>query len=170
MPRNTVSTPLLIPTPSLSTGDQTADSIPSAAFEALIDLLDFDGIDDVPPTSTILRARITADRAALRDACGSDFEKICSMFEGQNHSESQGWTPVEAIQSDQQVLDSLGGGAQADVDDPRDIVEDTLTLEASPVTVTVQNSRPDRSRYPDVVLFGASKILTYNRLVDGRHP
>ncbi|KAI6104840.1 hypothetical protein EDD16DRAFT_1635804 [Pisolithus croceorrhizus] len=151
MSRNTVATSPSIPTPSLSTGDQAADGVPNEAFEALIDLLAFDGIDDVPPTSTVPRARITADGAALRDESGRlDFEKICSMFEGQNHTESQGGTPVEVVQPDQQVLDSLGGGAQTDVDDPRDIVEDTVTLKAKPVTAAVQSSRPDRSGYPDV--------------------
>ncbi|KAI6131128.1 hypothetical protein EDD16DRAFT_1539090 [Pisolithus croceorrhizus] len=151
MSRNTAATSPSIPTPSLSTGDQTADGVPNEAFEALIDLLASDGIDDVPPTSSVPRARITADGAALRDESGRlDFEKICSMFQGQNHAESQGETPVEAVQPDQQVLDSLGGGAQTDVDPPRDIVEDTVTLKANPITATVQNSRPDRSRYPDV--------------------
>ncbi|KAI5995094.1 hypothetical protein EDD15DRAFT_2366007 [Pisolithus albus] len=46
----------------VSTGEQTADGIPNEAFEALIDLLTFDGIEDPPPsTSTVSRARVTAE-------------------------------------------------------------------------------------------------------------
>ncbi|KAI5984450.1 hypothetical protein EDD15DRAFT_2375254 [Pisolithus albus] len=48
----------------VSTGEQTADGIPNEAFEALIDLLTFDGIEDPPPsTSTVPRARVTAEGA-----------------------------------------------------------------------------------------------------------
>ncbi|KAI6027908.1 hypothetical protein BKA83DRAFT_4123775 [Pisolithus microcarpus] len=124
--------------------EQTADGVPNAAFEALIDLLTFDGIDDAPPsTATVPRARVTPERAAFRDQSGSpDFEKICSMFEGQNHVESQGRIPVEAGEPDRRVLDSLGGGAQTDVVNRRDIVEDTNTPKANPVTSTIRNSRP----------------------------
>ncbi|KAI5995081.1 hypothetical protein EDD15DRAFT_716552 [Pisolithus albus] len=59
------------------------------------------------------------------------------MFEGQDHTESQGRIPVGADEPDRRVLDSLGGGATTDVVNRRDIVEGT-------------NSRPDRSGYPDV--------------------
>ncbi|KIK16291.1 hypothetical protein PISMIDRAFT_686463 [Pisolithus microcarpus 441] len=153
MSRNTdtATTSPSIPTPSISTGEQTANGVPNKAFEALIDLLTSDGIDDVPPTSTVPQSRIAAEGAALRDQSGRlDFEKICSMFEGQNHAESQGGTLVGVVEPDQRVLDSLGGGAQTDVDDRRDNVEDTDTLKANPVTANVQDSRPDRSGYPDV--------------------
>ncbi|KAI6017175.1 hypothetical protein BKA83DRAFT_4325186 [Pisolithus microcarpus] len=153
MSRNTdaATTSPSIPTPSISTGEQTADGVPNEAFEALIDLLTSDGIDDAPPTSTVPRDRITAEGAALRDESGRlDFEKICSMFEGQIHAESQGGTPVGAVESDQRVLDSLGGGAQTDVNDRRDNVGDTDTPKANPVTATVLDSRPDKSGYPDV--------------------
>ncbi|KIK17118.1 hypothetical protein PISMIDRAFT_685658, partial [Pisolithus microcarpus 441] len=104
--------------------EQTADGVPNEAFEALIDLLTSDGIDEPPPsTSTVPRARVTAEGAALRDESGRlDFEKICGMFEGQNHAESQGWMPFAAGEPDRRVLDSLGGGAPTDVVNRRDIV------------------------------------------------
>ncbi|KAI6027916.1 hypothetical protein BKA83DRAFT_4236128, partial [Pisolithus microcarpus] len=51
---------------------------------------------------------------------------------------------------DRRVLDSLGGGAPTDVVNRRDIVEDTDTLQANPVTATVQDSRPGSSGNPDV--------------------
>ncbi|KAI6027901.1 hypothetical protein BKA83DRAFT_4235517, partial [Pisolithus microcarpus] len=148
---NTATTSPSIPTPSISTGEQTADGVPNEAFEALIDLLTSDRVDDAPPTSTVPQARVTADGAALRDQSGRlDFEKICSMFEGQNHAESHGGIPVGDGEPDRWVLDSLGGAAQTDMDDRRDNVEDTDTLKANPVTANVQDSRPDRSGYPDV--------------------
>ncbi|KAI6027876.1 hypothetical protein BKA83DRAFT_4123756 [Pisolithus microcarpus] len=107
----------------LAKGEQTTDGVPNAAFEALIDLLTFDGIDDAPPsTATVPRARVTPERAAFRDQSGRlDFEKICSMFEGQNHAESQGRIPAGAGEPDRRVLDSLGGGTQTDVVNRRDI-------------------------------------------------
>ncbi|KAI6027912.1 hypothetical protein PISMIDRAFT_15384 [Pisolithus microcarpus 441] len=134
------------------TREQTADGVPNEAFEALIDLLTSDGIDEAPPgTSTIPWARVTAEGAALRDESGRlDFEKICSMFEGQNHAESQGGMPVAAGELDKRVLDSLEGGAQTDVNNRRDNVEDTNISKANPVTATVQDAGPDRSEYPDV--------------------
>ncbi|KAI5995087.1 hypothetical protein EDD15DRAFT_2365996 [Pisolithus albus] len=132
---------------------ETADGVPNEAFEALIDLLTSDGIDDAPPgTSTVPRARVAGDGAALRDESGRlDFEKICSMFEGKDHMGSQGGIPVGAGEQDRRVADSLGGGAPTVVVNRRDIrVEDTSTLKANPVTSTVQDLRPDRSEYPDV--------------------
>ncbi|KAI6027880.1 hypothetical protein BKA83DRAFT_4490418 [Pisolithus microcarpus] len=72
------------------------------------------------------------------------------MFEGQNNAESQGRIPAGAGEPDRRVLDSLGGGAQTDVVNRRDIVEDTNTPKANPVTSTTRNSRPDRGGYPDV--------------------
>ncbi|KAI5984221.1 hypothetical protein EDD15DRAFT_2521761 [Pisolithus albus] len=52
-------------------GEQTADGVPNEAFEALIDLLIPDGIDDAPPgTSIVPQARVAADGAALRDESG----------------------------------------------------------------------------------------------------
>ncbi|KAI6027884.1 hypothetical protein BKA83DRAFT_4235262, partial [Pisolithus microcarpus] len=57
---------------------------------------------------------------------------ICSMFEGQNHAESQGRIPAGAGEPDRRVLDSLGGGAQTDVVNRRDIVEDANTPKANP--------------------------------------
>ncbi|KAI6015389.1 hypothetical protein BKA83DRAFT_4341327, partial [Pisolithus microcarpus] len=153
MSRNTdtATTSPSIPTPSISTGEQAADGVPSEAFEALLDLLTSDGIDDAPPISTVPRARVTAEGAALRDESGRlNFEKICCMFEGQNHTESQGGTPVGDGEPDRRVLDSLGGPAQTDVVDRRDNVEDKNTSKVNPVTATVQDSRPDRSGYPDV--------------------
>ncbi|KAI5995130.1 hypothetical protein EDD15DRAFT_2518317 [Pisolithus albus] len=134
MSRNadTATTSPSIPTPSISTGEQTANGIPSEAFEALIDLSTSDGIDDPPPASTVPRVRVMADGAALRDESGRlDFEKICSMSEEQSHAESQGGPPIGAVESDQRA-------------------EDTVTLKANPVTSAVQDSRPDRSGYPDV--------------------
>ncbi|KAI5995070.1 hypothetical protein EDD15DRAFT_714725 [Pisolithus albus] len=154
MSRNsdTATTSPSIPTPSISTGERTADGVPSEAFEALINLLTSDGVDDAPPsTVTVPRARVTADGAALRDESGRlDFQKICSMFEGQNNADTQGGTAIAAGETFQQVLDFPGGAAQTDVVDRRDNVEDTNTSKANPVTSTVQDLRPDRSEYPDV--------------------
>ncbi|KAI5995078.1 hypothetical protein EDD15DRAFT_2195709 [Pisolithus albus] len=118
--------------------EQTTDGDPNAPFEALIDLFTSDGKDDAPPsTATVLRARVMPERAAFRDQFRRlDFEKICSMFDSQDHTESQ--------------VDSLGGGAQTNVVNRRHIVEDTNTPKTNPVTSTIRNSRPDRSGYPDV--------------------
>lgn len=93
-----------------------------------------------------------ADGAALRDESRRlDSEKICSMFEGQNHTESQGGTAAAAGESDPQVLDSFGRSIQTDVVDRRDNpVEDTVALKANLVTSPVRDSGPDRSGCPDV--------------------
>ncbi|KAI6015375.1 hypothetical protein BKA83DRAFT_4498642 [Pisolithus microcarpus] len=72
------------------------------------------------------------------------------MFEGQNNAESQGRIPAGAGEPDRRVLDSFGGGTQTDVVNRRDIVEDTNTPKANPVTSIIRNSRPDRGGYPDV--------------------
>ncbi|KAI6011298.1 hypothetical protein EDC04DRAFT_2580569 [Pisolithus marmoratus] len=124
MSRNTTTTSLSIPTPSTPTNPQAADDAPNEAFEALINLLASDGIDDVPPTSVVSRTRNTAGGAALRDASGKlDFEKIRSMFEGQNQTSSQAGAPVGTVEPDQQVLNTLGGGVQTGmVIDRRDSV------------------------------------------------
>ncbi|KAI6094336.1 hypothetical protein F5141DRAFT_1069846 [Pisolithus sp. B1] len=123
----TAATSPSTPTPSLSTSDPPTDGIPNEAFEALINLFTSDGIYDVPPTSTAPQARVTVGRALLRDESGRlDFEKICSVFERQDHTASQGGAPVGVIESDQQVLDSLGGGVQTDVDDQLDNLNDAL--------------------------------------------
>ncbi|KAI5995071.1 hypothetical protein EDD15DRAFT_2429186 [Pisolithus albus] len=155
MSRNTdtATTSPSIPTPSISVGEQTADGVPSEAFEALIDLLTSDGIDDAPlSTSTVPPARVTAEGAALRDQSGRlDFGKICSMFEGKDLAESEGGIPVGAGEPNRRVLDSPGGGTQTDVNDQRDNQGgDTNISKANPVASTVQDSRPDRSEYPDV--------------------
>ncbi|KAI5984401.1 hypothetical protein EDD15DRAFT_2533149 [Pisolithus albus] len=102
-------------------------------------------LDDAPlSTSTVPRARVTAEGAALRDQSGRlDFQKICSMFEGKDHAESQGGIPVGAGEMDRRILDSPGGGTQADVGD-------TNISKENPITASVQDSRPDRSEYPDV--------------------
>ncbi|KAI5984409.1 hypothetical protein EDD15DRAFT_2375230 [Pisolithus albus] len=141
-----------IPTPSISTGERTTDGDPNAVFEALTDLFTSDGKDDAPPsTATVPRARVMPERAAFRDQSRRlDFGNICSMFEGQNHAESQGRIPVGAGEPDRRVLDSVGEGAKTDVVNGRDIVEDTNTPKTNPVTSTIRNSRPDRSGYPDV--------------------
>ncbi|KAI5984403.1 hypothetical protein EDD15DRAFT_2375227 [Pisolithus albus] len=133
-------------------GEQTADGVPREAFEALIDLLTSDGVDDAPSsTPTVPRARVTADGAAVRDESGRlDFGRIWSMFEGQNNADSQGGTAVAAGETFQQVLDFPEGAAQTDVVDRRDNVEGTNISKANPVTATVQDLRPDRSEYPDV--------------------
>ncbi|KAI6015413.1 hypothetical protein PISMIDRAFT_19607 [Pisolithus microcarpus 441] len=144
MSRNsdTATTPPSIPMPSISTGKQTADGIPN---EALVDLLTSDGIDDPPPTSTIPQVRVMADGATLRDESRRfDFEKICSVFEGQNRTESPGGILAGPSELDQWVLDSLGGGTQTDM------VEDLNTFKANPVSATEQDSRPDRSGYHDI--------------------
>ncbi|KAI5984453.1 hypothetical protein EDD15DRAFT_2583346 [Pisolithus albus] len=174
MSRNTdtVTTSPSIPTPSISTGEQTADGVPNEAFEVLIDLLTSDGIEDPPLSApTASGARVTAEETALRDQSGRlDFEKIRSMFEGRDHGESQGGIPVGAGEPDGRMLDSLGGGTQTDVNDRRDNVcplydrftlysyrlcycqqvGDTNISKAKPITSTEQDSRPDRSGYPDV--------------------
>ncbi|KAI5984408.1 hypothetical protein EDD15DRAFT_2533152 [Pisolithus albus] len=96
--------------------------------------------------ATVPRARVTPERAAFRDQSGRlDFEKICSMLEGKDHTESQGGMSIGAGEQDRRVVDSLGGGAPTDVQ-----VEDTNTPKANPVTSTVQGLRPDRSEHPDV--------------------
>ncbi|KAI5988328.1 hypothetical protein EDD15DRAFT_2531704 [Pisolithus albus] len=135
MSRNadTATTSPSIPTPLNSYGAQTADGVPSEAFEALIDLSTSDGIDDPPLASTVPRVQVMVDGAALRDESGRlDFEKICCMFEEQSRAETQGRSPVGAVESDQRA-------------------EDTASMKANPVTSAVQDSRPDRSGYPDVV-------------------
>ncbi|KAI5984425.1 hypothetical protein EDD15DRAFT_2521616 [Pisolithus albus] len=87
-----------------------------------------------------------ADGAALRDESRRlDSEKICSMFEGQNHTESQEGTAAAAGESDPQVLDSFGRSIQTDVVDRRDNpAEDTVALKANLVTSPVRDSGPDR--------------------------
>ncbi|KAI6140671.1 hypothetical protein BKA82DRAFT_1001075 [Pisolithus tinctorius] len=152
MSRSTAPTSPSIPTPSISASPQAADGAPNEAFEALIDLLASDGIDDAPPASAVpRRARSTSGGAVLRDASGRlDFEKICSMFEGQNLTASQGGAPVGSIAPDQQVPDSLGESVKTGVDDRRDCqVENAAALQENPVTSTVQDSVPDRNGRPD---------------------
>ncbi|KAI5995096.1 hypothetical protein EDD15DRAFT_2575027 [Pisolithus albus] len=142
---DTVTTSPSIPTPSISTGEQTADGVPNEAFEVLIDLLTSDGIEDPPLSApTVSGARVTTEETALRDQSGRlDFEKICSMFERRDHGESQGGIPVGAGEPDGRELDSLGGGTQTDLGD-------TNISKANPITATEQDSPPDRSGYPDV--------------------
>ncbi|KAI5994073.1 hypothetical protein F5J12DRAFT_418600 [Pisolithus orientalis] len=152
MSRSTAPTSPSIPTPSISASPQAADGAPNEAFEALIDLLASDGIDDVPPASAVpRRARSTSGGAVLRDASGRlDFEKICSMFEWQNLTASQGGAPVGSIVPDQQVPDSLGESVKTGVDDRRDCqVENAAALQENPVTSTIQDSVPDRNGRPN---------------------
>ncbi|KAI5995079.1 hypothetical protein EDD15DRAFT_2529435 [Pisolithus albus] len=84
--------------------------------------------------ATVPRARVTPERAAFRDQSGRlDFEKICSMLEGKDHTEG---CPLE-------LASRIDGWWTPSV-------EDTNTPKANPVTSTVQGLRPDRSEHPDV--------------------
>ncbi|KAG6337377.1 hypothetical protein ID866_1700 [Astraeus odoratus] len=99
-----------IPTPSIAASSPSTSATRNDAFEALIDLLAFDGADDVSPTSAILQSRSTPT-TVLRDSSGRlDFGKIRSMFETQNQIKRQrgevynGDNQHESVEPEQQML------------------------------------------------------------------
>lgn len=70
----------------ISTPSQTQSIVSNETFEALIDLLASDGIDEKPSTPPGDRAR-TQPNVTLRDSSGKlDFDQIRLMFAAQNES------------------------------------------------------------------------------------
>ena len=77
----------------ISTPSQTQSPVSSEAFEALIDLLTSDGIDETP--SRLAENRPQAN-LSLRGPSGKlDFDKIRMMFAAQNESQCGRVPPVE---------------------------------------------------------------------------
>jgi len=77
----------------ISTPSQTPSAVSNEAFEALIDLLAFDGVDEYPSKQPA-NASHTQSNVTLRDPSGKlDFDKIRLMFAAQN-----GTHPVSTAQ------------------------------------------------------------------------
>ncbi|KAF9219197.1 hypothetical protein BS17DRAFT_437212 [Gyrodon lividus] len=127
----------LMPTPS-----QTQSTVSSEAFEALIDLLASDAIDD-NPTSLPRPRTLAQTNVMLRDSSGRlDFDKIRSMFAVQDESHGATTTAKPFVEEDAPEPTTLAMESDCSDDDRQS------QRSASPLTIALSRSN---SRSPQRV-------------------